>query len=131
MYADYPYYRDIFHGNVIPPEAYDRAAVEADSYIDYVTIGTIKRLDGHGELPESAKLCACSLAELAYAASQNSPISAGNEPDVKSESVGPMSVTYATAADRAEARKALKAEMYSVCRQYLWAHMYRGVPVVG
>lgn len=127
MYADYTFYKTEYHGNTVPSEAYPRAAAEADVYIDYVTMGRVKAL---GEVPSCARLCACALADLAYAASQNSVVSADHEPGVKSESVGPMSVTYATAEDSVKSREAIRAEMYATVRQYLWQYLYRGVPCV-
>lgn len=127
MYADYSYYKNTYHGNTVPAEDYARAAAEADAYIDYVTLGRVKVLS---EVPDSARICACALAELTYASSQNSVIASDHEPGVKSESVGPMSVTYATAEDVVKAREALRSEMYAVVRQYLWQYMYRGVPCV-
>ena len=127
MYADYTFYKTEYHGNTVPSEAYPRAAAEADAYIDYATMGKIKAL---GEKPECARLCACALAELTYAAAQNSFTAADHEPGIKSESVGPLSVTYATPEDVVKSREALRAEMYAVVRQYLWQYMYRGVPCV-
>ena len=127
MYADYQYYKTEYHGSTVPSDAYPSAAAEADTFIDYVTLGKIKVLD---EVPDSARLCACALADLTYASSQNSVVSTDHEPGVKSESVGPMSVTYATAEDSVKSREALRSEMYSVCRQYLWQYLYRGVPCV-
>lgn len=127
MYADYQYYKTEYHGSTVPAEDYARAAAEADAFIDYATMGKIQALD---EKPECARLCACALAELTYAAAQNSFTAADHEPGIKSESVGPMSVTYATAEDSVKSREALRSEMYAVCRQYLWQYMYRGVPCV-
>lgn len=128
MYADYQYYKNEYHGSAVPAESYARAAAEADAYIDYATMGRVKALS---EVPDSARICACALAELAYAAAQNSSFTAADhEPGVKSESVGPLSVTYATAEDSVRAREALRAEMYATVRQYLWQYLYRGVPCV-
>lgn len=127
MYADFQYYKNEYHGSTVPSEAYPRAAAEADAFIDYATMGKIKAL---GEVPDSARLCACALAELTYAAAQNSVIASDHEPGVKSESVGPMSVTYATAEDCVKSREALRSEMYATVRQYLWQYLYRGVPCI-
>lgn len=127
MYADYSYYKTTYHGSTVPADAYPRAAAEADAYIDYATMGKIKALP---EVPSCARVCACALADLAYASSQNSVIASDHDPGVKSESVGPLSVTYATAEDSVKSREALRSEMYAVCRQYLWQYLYRGVPCV-
>ena len=127
MYADFQYYKNEYHGNAVPAEDYARAAAEADSYIDYVTLGRVKALS---EMPDSARICACALADLTYAAAQSSFTEADHDPGIKSESVGPMSVTYATPEDSVKAREAIRSEMYATVRQYLWQYLYRGVPCV-
>ena len=127
MYADYSYYKTEYHGSAVPAEDYPRAAAEAAAYIDYVTLGRVKALS---EVPSCARICACALADLTYAAAQNSFTAADHEPGVKSESVGPLSVTYATPEDAVKSREAIRSEMYAVVRQYLWQYLYRGVPCI-
>ena len=110
MYAEYDFYLNDYKGSVIPDApSYDRAAVEASVYIDYVTHNATM----DDELPESVmrkvKLAQCAVADVCYRQAQDDVANV-----VSSESVGNHSVTYATKASyrQRESEKYSKAKIY-------------------
>ena len=112
MYADYDFYINDYKGSVIPDApSYDRAAVEASAYIDYITHnGTMD-----DELPESVmrkvKLAQCAVADVCYKQAQDDVANV-----VSSESVGNHSVTYAVSKASYKQRD---IEKYSKAKTYL------------
>ena len=112
MYAEYNFYINDYKGSVIPDApSYDRAAVEASAYIDYITHnGTMDDI-----LPESVmvkvKLAQCAVADVCYKQAQEDVANV-----VSSESVGNHSVTYAVSKVGYKQRD---AEKYSKAKIYL------------
>ena len=110
MYAEYDFYLNDYKGSVIPDApSYDRAAVEASAYIDYITHnGTMDDI-----LPESVmvkvKLAQCAVADVCYRQAQDDVANV-----VSSESVGNHSVTYAAKASykQRDIEKCSKAKIY-------------------
>ena len=98
MIADYPFYTDVFLGTLLSEEQFPKAALEADSWLEYFTLG---RSDDPGLSEEKKTLvrhCECALAELCFRAS-----SAGTrDPAVTRETVGDYSVSYASAQSASE-----------------------------
>lgn len=127
-YADYGYYTEVFRGNSVSAEAFDRLAERASEYIDYLTNGK-----ACASFPEVKKAC-CALAEveLANERAKEAVASAAASDGLASESVGSWSRSYHSAATLAsqsvEATDALSRQMYNVAFRYL-AHtglLYRG-----
>ena len=111
MYAEYDFYLNDFKGSVIPDAPnYDRAAVEASAYIDYVTHNATM----DDELPESVmrkvKMAQCAVAEVCYRQAQDDVANV-----VSPESVGNHSVTYAVKASYRQR----ESEKYSKAKTYL------------
>ena len=111
MYAEYDFYLNDYKGSTIPDApSYDRVAVEASAYLDYITHNRIK-VD---ELPEAVmgkvKMAQCAIADVCYKQNQDDVANV-----VSSESVGNHSVTYAAKASN----KQRELEKYSKAKIYL------------
>ena len=108
MYADYDFYLSDYKGSVIPDAPnYERAAVEASMFLDYITHNHIKDLAD--EIMVKVKLAQCAVADVCYRQAQDDVANA-----VSSESVGNHSVTYAARAGykQRELEKYSKAKIY-------------------
>ena len=108
MYAEYDFYLNDYKGSVIPDAPnYDRAAVEASMFLDYITHNHIKDLAD--EIMVKVKLAQCAVADVCYRQSQDDVANV-----VSSESVGNHSVTYAARASykQRELEKYSKAKIY-------------------
>ena len=120
MYAEYDFYLNDYKGSVIPDAPnYDRAAVEASAYLDYVTHSHIKDLTD--EMMVKVKLAQCAVADVCYTQAQD------DAPNVvSSESVGNHSVTYAVSKASYKQRD---IEKYSKAKLYLRGTglLYRGL----
>ena len=109
MYAEYNFYINDYKGSVIPDApTYERAAVEASAYIDYITHNHIKDLAD--EIMVKVKLAQCAVADVCYKQEQGDVANV-----VSSESVGNHSVTYAARASN----KQRELEKYSKAKIYL------------
>lgn len=112
MYAGYDFYLNDYKGSVIPDApSYDRAAVEASAYIDYITHnGTMDDI-----LPEAVmvkvKLAQCAVADVCYKQARDDVANV-----VSSETVGNHSVSYAASKVGFKQRE---QEKYSKAKTYL------------
>ncbi len=88
IYADYSYYKEQFHSNLIPEDEFEYNAARASEYIDWQTLDRIT--DEYMEKETAAALkiksCCCALAESEY--------SYNHRGDISSEKNGSYSVTY-------------------------------------
>ena len=110
MYAEYNFYIDDYKGSVIPDAStYDRVAVEASAYLDYITHNHIKDLSD--EIMAKVKLAQCAIADVCYKQEQDDVANV-----VSSESVGNHSVTYAVSKASFKQRE---LEKHSKARIYL------------
>lgn len=108
MYAEYDFYLNDYKGSVIPDAPnYDRVAVEASAFLDYVTHNHIKDLAD--DIMVKVKLAQCAIADVCYRQTQDDVANV-----VSSESVGNHSVTYAARASykQRELEKYSKAKIY-------------------
>lgn len=107
-YADYDFYTTVYLGNMIPTEEeFDRYAMRASMDIDYLTMGKAAH---SAELP-AVKMACCAAAEQ-YMVMVNATVDATHG-ELKSESVGSYSRTYATSAERMQsARAAVNDSIY-------------------
>ena len=110
MYADYDFYLNDYKGSSIPnaPD-YDRAAIDAGAYLDYITRGRIKDLAE--EMMVKVKLAQCAIADVCYKQAQDDVANV-----VSSESVGNHSVTYSVSKASFKQRE---LEKYSKAKIYL------------
>ena len=110
MYAEYDFYLNDYKGSAIPDAlSYDRAAVEASAFLDYVTHNHIKDLAE--EIMVKVKLAQCAIADVCYRQAQDEVANV-----ISSESVGNHSVTYAVSKASYRQRE---LEKYSKARIYL------------
>ena len=100
IYADYSYYKDEFHGKLVPEESFERNALQASQYIDNVTFGRI----GSG-VTNAVKNACCALAEIYYSGTVSPRAASG----VTSEKVGDYSVSYAAAENVSTQQKRLRS----------------------
>lgn len=83
IYADYQFYKNTFKGNMVSEEDYDRWALSASAYLDYITFGRIEKLS---EIPEEVKLATCAVVDAMKKAE--------NRDGISSETVGKLTVSY-------------------------------------
>lgn len=135
IYADYDYYRNEYFGVSIQEADFQRLALHASQYIDYITQGRAERHSGL----EAVKMCCCALAEqyqtieTAKELAQKS-LSAGavDGAEVQSETVGAWSRSYRLGGDSAQsaaqAAEAGRSVLLDTARRYLnnTGLLYRG-----
>ena len=105
-YVDYEYYTDTYHGSKITKEDFLGVEDMAESFLDQITFGRIRRLDS---VPDCVKKAVCCAAEMI--AANNSKL----DSNVKSESNDGYSVSYADASSY----RTLQGEMYRTAKMYL------------
>lgn len=97
-YADYEFYKEKFHGSIIPDEAaFLNASVRASRYVKYITFGRVSSTfeKDYPEYAEDIKCAVCAVADVFYQAEKRTSAHDGRE--VASESNDGYSVTYADA----------------------------------
>ena len=93
MIADFEFYTNVYHGDILTEETFPRFATRADAWLNSLTFGRYALPD----LPE-ATLRAVRLAECAIA-EECARLNAANEahdPAIQQETVGSHSVKYAS-----------------------------------
>lgn len=141
MYADYTFYTDEFFGTAIEEADFPRLSSRASDFIDYYTRNKAAGVTDEATLTALAKAC-CAIAEaiqadeqvkaLAAKATASALASSGGE--IRSETVGSWSQTYATASDYYKAGGAAmtardtRAAYAEIAREYLTntGLLYRG-----
>ena len=112
MYAEYDFYLNDYKGSAIPDAtAYDRAAIEASAYLDYITHNRIDVEELTEALKDKVKLAQCAIADVCYKQAQDDVANV-----VSSESVGNHSVSYAVSKVSFKQRE---IEKYSKAKLYL------------
>ena len=112
MYAEYDFYLNDYKGSAIPDAtAYDRAAIEASAYLDYITHNRIDVEELTEALKDKVKLAQCAVADVCYKQAQDDVANV-----VSSESVGNHSVSYAVSKVSFKQRE---IEKYSKAKLYL------------
>ena len=124
MYADYSFYTNVYFGNVITEAEFERLSARASAFLDYYTRGKAKsNADLH-----ALKMACCAIAEQQKQVESTAENASQSGSGIKSESVGSYSVTYQTAAEKANAAEAARLTFASIARQYLadTGLLYRG-----
>lgn len=93
-YVNYRYYQKTYHGSVISKDDFPHAELEAESFVNRVTFGRIKRLE---EIPDCVKIAICSAAESMQEYLNSRKSMDGSGAVIKSENNDGYSVTYADA----------------------------------
>jgi len=136
IYADFEYYTGTYLGNAVLEEDFPRLALRASQFLDYYTQG---RAEKNADLPAVQMAC-CALVEQYQAIDQAQRLSgkalrgaietSGQE--AKSQTVGPLSVTYSSGGESASAAAAAaknaREALADIARQYLAGTglLYRG-----
>ena len=116
MYADYEFYTDVFFGVAISEADFPRLSSRASDFLDYYTRGKAAGVTEEPVLTAVKKAC-CAVAELiqtdeqakALAAKATETALASDMGEIKSETVGSWSQTYATASDYSRSGNAAAA----------------------
>jgi hypothetical protein len=112
MYAEHNFYINDYKGSAIPDApTYDRAAVEASAYLDYITHNRIDIDNMPEAVVVKVKLAQCAVADVCYKQAQDDVANV-----VSSETVGNHSVSYVVS--RAGFRQR-ELEKHSKARMYL------------
>lgn len=121
VYADFSYYQETFFGVSVGVGEFDRLALRASAYIDYITMGKAAK---KAEL-DAVKMCCCALADQ-YKAIYSAAEQNADGKELKSESVGSWSRTYSTGT---ELEQAARAQLQKIAYEYLapTGLLYRGV----
>lgn len=127
MYANFDYYTEKFYGVMIPEDQYNRYALEASDFIDYLTWN---KAQGMAEDP-SVQKCCCALAEQYMTIDATRRAAAAKVTDdgiIASESVGSHSRSFRNGAEGAQAVQEAEKELSNIARRYLLPTglLYRG-----
>lgn len=122
-YATYDYYVNVFMGEQLTSDTFDRAALRASDYIDNATMNRAASYTAN----DAVKKACCAIAELMQAKSTASANMASGE--IASETVGSHSVSYRSGA---EVVASIDAEIKNALVFYLanTGLLYRGVPCI-
>lgn len=122
VYADYTYYTDIYLGNELAAEIFDRYARQATQYINYETMN---RAAGYWADPETDNEplsdCTCELAEMLYFSDNADALqNPGGEASKALEIVGQYHVTYSSFnTSSAEGQQAVNAKIAAIIARHL------------
>lgn len=113
VYADYDFYRDIYHGSM-EEDDFNRYVLTASQYIRYLTMGASDKYEG-----DELRYAACSASDIYYA------ISTGKQKGVKSgvvksENNDGYSATFVVEGTDGETKEDLAGrKIYSEIRKWL------------
>lgn len=93
-YADYDFYLNVYHGNVIAPEDFPRLSERASDYVYRVTKGLAEKVSGRDM--EAVQKAVCAVAEVLLDEEIMTASAFSGEATVSSESVGSWSRSYSS-----------------------------------
>lgn len=113
-YVNYEYYKAFSGSRAVPEEVFNSYVNQIDGYIDMITYNRVKDAD---DIPEEVSKAECELINTKYRLDVDGGLKT-------SESVGNVSVTYATGLNPSASKK-----MYNVAKIYLLGTglLYKGV----
>ena len=142
MYADYEFYTETFYGTVLDEADFPCFSLRASDFLDYYTRGKAQKISDDDPIYLSIQKACCAVAESMYFNDQNRALAikatnaalSSDNGEIKSESVGSWSQSYATAGDYIKAGSAAavakdaKAEYALIAQEYLvnTGLLYRG-----
>lgn len=112
VYADFEYYRDMYHGSAIDEDAFPALAREASLFIDQLTYN---RLNQGWQVTDAVKLAMCAVVDVIQE-HKDVRKAVKTAAGVKSESVGSWSVAYQ---DPSVIHEALNSAMSDAAANYL------------
>ena len=95
MLTDYSFYKDVFHGDLLTEDNYEKYAREADTWLDQLTYGKYASPNLSESVLQKVKMAECALAELCFSMATD----AASNPSIEKETVGSHSVTYRGSTD--------------------------------
>lgn len=127
MYADYTFYSDDFHGDMVPEASWPKYAERASDFIDYLTWN---KAQSNGDL-SAVKKCCCALAEqyMSIDAVQKAAAAKVTEDGIiASETVGSHSRSFRNGVEGAQAVQEAEKALGNIARRYLLPTglLYRG-----
>lgn len=112
IYADFEYYRDVYHGSAIDEDAFPTLAREASLFIDQLTYN---RINQGRVVTDAVKMATCAVAECIQEY-KDARKAARTAAGVKNETVGSWSVAYQ---DPGIIREALDSALSDTAAPYL------------
>lgn len=91
-YADYDFYLNVYYGNVITPEDFQRLSERASEYVYSATKGLAEKVQGRDM--EAVQKAVCAVAEVLLDESIMNASAFSGESAVSSETVGSWSKSY-------------------------------------
>ena len=95
MLTDYSFYKDVFHGDLLTEDNFEKYARDADTWLDQLTYGRYANPNLPDSVLQKVKMSECSLAELCFSMATD----AASNPSIEKETVGSHSVTYRGSTD--------------------------------
>ena len=126
MIADFEFYRNTYHGNLLTEEDFPKYALRADSFLDLLTTGRYAKDCLPAGAVEAVKMAECAIADLCLNLEQ-AELQSDAAWKVEGEKVGNHSVTYR---NYAEIAKQTERQIREVAVRYLlrWGLLNRGIP---
>ena len=133
-YADFEYYRELYKGNRVPENDFERLAMRASEYLDWLTNDGAEALQRNERHENNLRLATCAIAEVVLEEEESNQASSEAGNAVVSESNDGFSVTYARTAAQLDSRGtemqiAFGRRKYEAAHRYLWRTglLYRGL----
>lgn len=109
-FADYEYYKDVFHGRLIPWDCFPEASERAGAYLCYITQNRVLHQTERSAVRDA--FCAAAEAYHTYATT--------TDKEVKSENTDGYSVSYVVERKDGQLREdVLRKKMYKAVYPYL------------
>lgn len=117
-YADYDFYLNVYHGNVIAPEDFQRLSERASDYVYYsVTKGLAEKVSGRDM--EAVQKAVCAVAEVLLDEEIMTASAFSGDAKVSGETVGSWSRSYSSGGLSAAMTENIAARKNEAIMQYL------------
>ena len=124
MFADFTFYEEVYHGDLLTEEEFPKYAEQADAWLTERTMGRCSRPCLSEMVQLSLKKAECAVADALRVYDRT----ADADPSVQKETVGDYSVTYRSSA---ELDRETAARVSDLITRYLayTGLLFRGVPI--
>ena len=124
MFADFSFYEEVYHGDLLTEEEFPKFAERADTWLTERTMGRCSRPCLSEMIRISLKKAECAVAD----ALRSSEPTGLSDPAVQKETVGDYSVTYRSSADLDRETAARVCDLITRYLAYTGL-LFRGVPI--
>ena len=124
MFADYAFYEEVYHGDLLTEEEFPKYAERADVWLTERTMGRCSRPCLSEMVQLSLKKAECAVAD----ALKRSADAEEADPSVQKETVGDYSVTYRSSSDLDRDTAARVSDLITRYLAYSGL-LFRGVPI--